>query len=61
MNCGSGEVTYEILTCGISAEDYADFIKLLLPYNPSFIGACCGSSPLHIEQIKRIIDERNCN
>jgi len=61
FNCGSGAVTDPVLSCGISSEEYGNFIKNLFQYKPSFIGACCGSSPLYIKQIKKAIDERNCN
>lgn len=38
---------------------YADIIKDKLKYNPSFIGACCGSKPEDIKSIKELLDGRN--
>jgi methionine synthase I (cobalamin-dependent) len=58
MNCGSGEYTDDMITPGISPEDYKEIIKLVLKYNPSFVGGCCGTTPDHIKKIKEIFDER---
>ncbi|MCD4668915.1 MAG: homocysteine S-methyltransferase family protein [Actinomycetia bacterium] len=33
----------------------ADNIKKYLPFGPSILGTCCGSTPAHIKQLKRII------
>ena len=57
LNCGSGEYTDENISCGIDEHEYADIVKDILPKSPSFIGACCGSNPNHIKEIKRLIDE----
>jgi methionine synthase I (cobalamin-dependent) len=58
MNCGSGEYTDNIITPGISPDGYKEIVKLVLKYNPSFIGGCCGTTPDHIKKIKEIFDER---
>jgi homocysteine S-methyltransferase len=58
MNCGSGDYMDDIITPGISPEDYKEIIKLVLKYNPSFVGGCCGTTPDHIKKIKEIFDER---
>jgi homocysteine S-methyltransferase len=61
LNCGSGEITDEQITTGISADKYKIIIRQILPYNPSFIGGCCGTTPNHIRKIKEIFDERTNN
>ena len=56
LNCGSGNYTDKEITCAISPDHYAAEVKPYLKLNPSFIGACCGSSPDHIKKIKALID-----
>lgn len=56
FNCGSGDYTDEQIACGISPTDYASEIYKLLKYSPSFVGACCGSNPNHIKEIKNLLD-----
>lgn len=58
LNCGSGNPEDEIIKCGISPDEYIKAIKPSLKYTPSFIGACCGSNPLHIKKIKEILDDK---
>jgi methionine synthase I (cobalamin-dependent) len=58
LNCGSGSYTDEVIECGISPEDFGKEINNTLIKKPSFIGACCGSSPAHIRHIKVILDGR---
>jgi len=57
LNCGFDEHDVNDITCIVSPKAYGEIIKKYLEYSPSFIGACCGSSPEHIKTIKRIIDE----
>ncbi|MCL5028964.1 MAG: homocysteine S-methyltransferase family protein [Bacteroidetes bacterium] len=61
LNCGSGEFTDEDITCGVSPVEYNNLIKKILVKSPSFIGACCGSSPEHIKQIKMLLDGNSKN
>jgi methionine synthase I (cobalamin-dependent) len=61
LNCGAGKVTDKKLVCEISPAEYAGFVKKILKKKPSFVGACCGSSPAHIKQIKKMLDGRNYN
>ncbi len=56
LNCGSGEFNDEKIVCGVSPVDYKNEIKRILPKKPSFIGACCGSTPEHIKEIKKLLD-----
>lgn len=36
----------------ITPLEYVEIIKKILPFKPSFVGACCGSKPEHIKQIR---------
>jgi methionine synthase I (cobalamin-dependent) len=58
LNCGSRDYTNEIIKCGVSPKEYAKPVKSSLKKKPSFIGSCCGSSPDHIKEIKRLLDGR---
>jgi homocysteine S-methyltransferase len=55
LNCGSGNYSDEIIKCGVSPKEFVKQIKLSLKKNPSFIGSCCGSSPAHIKEIKKLL------
>lgn len=57
LNCGSGDVTDELISCGISPSDYVESIKQYWDFRPSFIGSCCGSGPEHTKALKDAIDE----
>ena len=56
LNCLKGTPENSILECDISPAEYSEMIKEYLQFNPSYIGACCGSSPEHIRKIKEAID-----
>ena len=58
LNCGGGNYTDEIIKCAVSPNQYISDVKNSLNKEPSFIGACCGSSPNHIKEIKRFLDGR---
>jgi methionine synthase I (cobalamin-dependent) len=58
LNCGSGNYTDVIIKCAVSPEEYISEVKRSLDKKHSFIGACCGSSPAHIKEIKRFLDGR---
>jgi len=57
LNCGSGELTDDNITCGISPVSYAQQTRKYLKKNPVFIGSCCGSSPNHTKELKKLLDE----
>ena len=59
LNCGSGNPTDRIITCGVSPDDYIETVKESMVYNPSFVGSCCGSNPNHIKKIREYLDGRN--
>ncbi|MFO7525565.1 MAG: homocysteine S-methyltransferase family protein [Ignavibacteriaceae bacterium] len=56
LNCGKGYITENIYSDGLSVKEYSIVVKSALKYSPSFIGSCCGSSPVFTKQIKRVID-----
>ena len=56
MNCGDGSFTDVDIKCGISPDNYSSIVKEFLDYSPLYIGSCCGSSPEHIKEIKKLID-----
>ncbi len=57
LNCGLSSPDEQVISCVISPDDYLTDIKRWLPYNPVFVGACCGSNPGHIQKIKEFFDE----
>lgn len=57
FNCGLGNTSEEIITCGVDPLAYVKSIKSLVNYNTLFIGSCCGSSPFHTSKIKEFLDE----
>lgn len=57
LNCGSSAVNNDNITCGVSPIQYAEEVKLYLKKNPSFIGSCCGSSPNHTKELRKLLDE----
>jgi methionine synthase I (cobalamin-dependent) len=61
LNCGKGSITNPIIKCGINSQEYQNNMKKILEKTPSFIGACCGSSPKHIRQLRKLLDEKNDN
>lgn len=56
LNCGSGSFIDDNITCGVNPDQYLSSIKKTLTKYPSFIGACCGSTPAHIKKIKVLLD-----
>jgi len=57
LNCSFDEHNPKKIGCAVTPDDYSKIVKKYLKINPSFIGACCGSSPEHIKAIKKVIDE----
>lgn len=56
LNCGKGEFTDENIASAVSPNRYLNKIKDVFIKSPSFVGACCGSTPAHIKRIKEFID-----
>lgn len=61
LNCGSSAINNDNIKCGISPQDYSHEIEKYLLKKPVFIGSCCGSSPNHTKELKKLLDEKNCN
>ena len=61
LNCGSGKYTDDNISCGISPIKYKIIVKKILTKSPSFIGACCGSTPGHIKKIKELLNGKTNN
>jgi 5-methyltetrahydrofolate--homocysteine methyltransferase len=40
-------------------EEFADFTKILLELGVSIIGGCCGTTPDHISEIRKSVDNKN--
>lgn len=57
LNCGSSTFNNENITCGISPIKYSEEIGKYLKKTPVFIGTCCGSSPSHTKELKKLLDE----
>ncbi len=57
LNCGFDEHNPGKIECAIKPDAYSELVKKYMKINPSFIGACCGSSPKYIKAIKKVIDE----
>lgn len=54
LNCGAGNYSDKKVECGVSPKEYSGRVKKYLNKKPFFIGACCGSSPSHIAELKKI-------
>ncbi|MHB8579560.1 MAG: homocysteine S-methyltransferase family protein [Ignavibacteriaceae bacterium] len=61
LNAGKGSFADEIITTGISPEEYTNLFKKVLLKSPSFVGGCCGTTPNHIKSLKRLIDGKSRN
>lgn len=46
------------VTCSINPVDYLIYLQEAMVFNPSMVGACCGSNPDFIRLIKSYIDGR---
>jgi S-methylmethionine-dependent homocysteine/selenocysteine methylase len=58
LNLGDGSYSDELIKCDISPEDYSKLVTGNLRKQPSFVGACCGSSPRHISELRKIINAK---
>lgn len=57
LNCGRGNPQDETIKCGISPTEYSGMVDETTKYEPSFVGACCGSNPNHIKEIKKLYEK----
>ena len=56
LNLGGGSYSDEIINCVIAPKEFSGLVKENLTRRPSFIGACCGSTPQHIKELREIIN-----
>jgi len=61
LNCGKGEFSDTNIIEGVSPYAYINVVKEVILKKPSFIGACCGSTPAHIKIIKEYLDGKHKN
>jgi homocysteine S-methyltransferase len=61
LNCGKGEFSDSNIITRVTPDGYLRIIKKSLIKSPSFIGACCGSTPAHIRKIKEFLDGKHRN
>lgn len=54
-NCGGSDYNARIIRCKISPREHFEQAKMFQRFQQSFIGACCGSSPRHIRELKKNI------
>jgi methionine synthase I (cobalamin-dependent) len=57
LNCGSGNPEDESIMCGVDPTEYVEIVEKAIKYQPSFVGACCGSNPNHIGEIKKMYEK----
>ncbi len=57
MNLGTGDYTDDIIKNSISPRHYQKLLKSVFNKKPSFIGACCGSTPSHIQELRDLFNE----
>lgn len=55
-NCGVPQMIDGTLWYPTSADDMTAYAELALDAGATIIGACCGSVPAHIEQIRAVVD-----
>lgn len=55
-NCGVPQVIDGILWYPASSEGMVDYARLALDAGARIVGACCGSIPEHIAQIREVVD-----
>lgn len=57
LNCGSGNYSDKLIKTGISPSVYKDLAKHFSDRNQFMLGACCGSGPNHIAELRTMLDE----
>ena len=57
MNLGSGDYTDDTIINSVSPRHYQKILKTVFVKRPSFIGACCGSTPSHINELRNLFNE----
>ncbi len=59
LNCGTGNITDPVIHCGISPEEYVSLMRNIVAMKPAVIGACCGSDPSHISNLRRSVENHH--
>lgn len=57
LNLGADIQSSEVIICGVESKTYSEMVKKYLKWNPVIIGACCGSNPSHIKELRKKVDE----
>ncbi len=58
-NAGIPTVVNDIVIYQETPVEFADFTKTLLELGVSIIGGCCGTTPDHIREIRKSVDNKN--
>ena len=53
----NGKVVNDFEEIAFAAHPQLAEIKKYLPKNPAFIGSCCGSSPSHTKELRKLLDD----
>ena len=56
LNCAGDDYFKEKIDTVVDSNQYVKIIEKYIKFNPSFIGACCGSTPAHIKAIKKFFN-----
>jgi homocysteine S-methyltransferase len=56
LNCAGDNYFKEKIVSAIDSIKYTRIVEKSLKFRPSFIGACCGSSPEHIKALKAFLN-----
>ncbi len=57
LNLGTGDYTEDIIKNSVSPRHYLKILKSVFHRRPSFIGACCGSNPFYIRELRNLFNE----
>jgi len=57
LNLGKGDYTDDVIINTVSPGHYQKILKSVFNRKPSFIGACCGSNPSHIKELRDLFNE----
>jgi methionine synthase I (cobalamin-dependent) len=57
LNCAGEDYFKRKIETVVDTTQYLKIIKKYIKSHPSFIGACCGSTPAHIKAIKKYFNE----
>jgi len=58
LNCAGEDYFKKRIDTVVDSIQYVKIIEKYIKFNPSFIGACCGSTSAHIKAIKKFLSEK---